>query len=92
MDAARVQPRYLVGLDAASDRKRFGWAVAECDDGGAHLGIRPGQEPFQIRPAAQDHPRQDPCPARKAASSRWIRRAASWAARAWASCWAMTEA
>lgn len=37
MDAARAQPRYLVGLDAASDRKRFGWAVAERTDRGARL-------------------------------------------------------
>jgi hypothetical protein len=30
-------PRWLLGLDAASDRKRFGWAVAERIDVGARL-------------------------------------------------------
>jgi hypothetical protein len=60
MDAARVQPRYLVGLDAASDRKRFGWAVAECDDGGAHLvaqgllGTSGGAWPTPLREALRD--------------------------------------
>lgn len=30
-------PRWIVGLDAASDRRRFGWAVAERDGRGARL-------------------------------------------------------
>jgi hypothetical protein len=37
MDATDALPRYLIGLDAASDRKRFGWAVAERVDGAARL-------------------------------------------------------
>lgn len=53
-------PRWLVGLDAASDRRRFGWAVAECDDGGARLvaqGLlgKPGVAwPAPLREALRD--------------------------------------
>lgn len=37
MGNPHLAPRWLVGLDAASDRKRFGWAVAERAGAGARL-------------------------------------------------------
>jgi hypothetical protein len=66
--------------------------VPTVDHGRANPGVRPGQEALQVGTAAEDHPVQDPWLARKLDSSTWILRAASCAARAWASCWAMTEA
>jgi len=53
-------PRWIVGLDAASDRRRFGWAVAARDIGGARLvdqGLlgRPGEPwPPSLREALSD--------------------------------------
>lgn len=54
------RPRWIVGLDAASDRRRFGWAVAEHSGSGARLlaqGLlgKPGTPwPAPLRDALSD--------------------------------------
>lgn len=54
------RPRWLIGLDAASDRRRFGWAVAERSASGARLlaqGLlgKPGTPwPAPLRDALSD--------------------------------------